>query len=355
MPPPNQTPTNFPPPPSQTPTDFPPPPTTAQLQQQGHLASQNPPSSHSSPQGPTTTNRPPVSNQFSPPGQTRNQPSPSPVENSHNGPAFPPSSQRPPGPFNPPSNALGGNSVQNQPPPALRPPPADFYNSNGPNSAQFSGNQPQFSASGPGNFPPMGSIPPGPNKQTYGPQTNHFNPPQQQQQQSQFGPIPPQNQFNQPPLNKNQYGPPPLSSGQNQFGPPPLPGQPPLNPNNLANQMQGMNLSGPRQYPGALKSGLDGGPHMPPPLSQQQQNLVNGQQLKSPQTQGYPPMPGQGGMQGAYPQGGAVPGGYPQSGYQQAQQRRLDPDQMPSPVSKKVLVLKHLIEIFLKINCIYCM
>lgn len=180
----------------------------------------------------------------------------------------------------------------------------------------------------------MGSIPPGPNRQNFG-QTNHFNAPPQLQ-----------NQFGQP-LNKNQYGQPPLPGGgggsvQNQFGAPPLPGQPPINPNQLSNQMQGMNLGGPRQYPGAsvgLKSGLDGGPHMPPPLSQQQQNLVNGQQLRSPQAPGYPPMPGQGGGQGGYPpQGGMQGGGYPQGGYQQAQQRRLDPDQMPSPVSILIVI-----------------
>lgn len=205
--------------------------------------------------------------------------------------------------------------------------------------------QPPFSASGPGNFPPsgppMGSIPPG--KPNFGqlppqPQSDHFNPPPLQPP---FG-QPPQNQFGQPPLlNKTQYGQPPLPGGQNQFGQPPsqfgqppLPGPPQMNPSQLANQMQGMNLGGPRQYPGAapMKSGLDSGPHMPPPLSQQQQNLVNGQQLRSPQAPGYPPVPGQGG-----------PGGYPQSGYQQAQQRRLDPDQMPSPV-RYVLFRLHLSE-----------
>lgn len=93
-----------------------------------------------------------------------------------------------------------------------------------------------------------------------------------------------------------------------------------FNQNQLTNQMQGMNLGGPRQYPG---KGVDNGPHMPPPLSQQQQSMLNGQQMRSPGP-GYPSMPGQ------MPSG---PGAYPQAGYQQQQTRRLDPDQMPSPVS----------------------
>jgi hypothetical protein len=35
----------------------------------------------------------------------------------------------------------------------------------------------------------------------------------------------------------------------------------------------------------------DNGPHMPPPLTQQQ--YMNGQQMRAPPGPGYPPMPGQ--------------------------------------------------------------
>lgn len=163
--------------------------------------------------------------------------------------------------------------------------------------------------------------------------------------------MPSQNHFTQPPLsnNQNQFEQPPLSGqppllgrppmpnkmpnqplpNQNQFGQPPLPGQHMNNqfgPNQLTNQMQGMHLGGPRQYPTGTLKGTDNGPHMPPPLSQQDSGMMPGQQMRSPSGPGYPPMPGQGQL----PSG---PGVYPQSGYQQAQQRRLDPDQMPSPVS----------------------
>jgi hypothetical protein len=69
----------------------------------------------------------------------------------------------------------------------------------------------------------------------------------------------------------------------------------------------------------------DNGPHMPPPLTQQQ--YMNGQQMRAPPGPGYPPMPGQ------QPGPGGL-GAYPQPAYQQPQQaKRLDPDQMPSPVS----------------------
>ena len=132
--------------------------------------------------------------------------------------------------------------------------------------------------------------------------------------------MPPNRQYNQPPL-----------PGQPMPGPnqPPLPGQPPLGPNQLANQMQGMNLGPGRQYPGSTING-EGGPHMPPPLNQQQ--YMNGQQMRAPPGPGYPPMPGQ------QPAPGGGVGSYPQPAYQQPQQaRRLDPDQMPSPVRIKII------------------
>lgn len=187
-----------------------------------------------------------------------------------------------------------------------------------------------------------------------------FPPLQQQPPQSQAGGFPPAQQIprpnqthfpgSQPPLNHqppvpgqlphtSQFG---QRPSQNQFSQPPLPGalpgqQLPLGPNQLNSQMQGMNLSGPagaRQYPGAPKGTANGdntynGPQMPPPMNQQQ--YINGQQqMRGPQAPGgYPPMPGQPGVVPAL-------GGYPQPGYQQSQQqpKRLDPDQMPSPVSK---------------------
>lgn len=102
----------------------------------------------------------------------------------------------------------------------------------------------------------------------------------------------------------------------------------------LSNQMQNMNISGPKHYSAVPQNGAtngDNGPHMPPPL--------NSQQMRSPS--GYPPMPGQqssmaqGGYppQPGYPQQGYPQHGYPQPGFQQQnQQRRLDPDQMPSPI-----------------------
>lgn len=121
--------------------------------------------------------------------------------------------------------------------------------------------------------------------------------------------------MNQPSAMPGQQ--PPLPGQQ-----PPLPGQLPQQNkyNQLNSQMQGMNLNSPRQqYPGGPVNAINGdGPHMPPPLSQQQ-GYPNGQQYRGPPGSGYP---GQGPMAGGYPQGG-----YPQ------QQKALDPDQMPSPVS----------------------
>ncbi|KAJ8982087.1 hypothetical protein NQ317_011085 [Molorchus minor] len=230
----------------------------------------------------------------------------------------------------------------------------------------------------------QGGPPPGPNQT----QINQFQPtpggppsgtypPNQFNQPPMSGPAP-NNQFTQPPLpggppkgqnTPNQFmqppvpgGPPrpgqpmPQPIGQNFASQPPLPSQqippgnqfisgphsggsqmPPLpgqynqqynNPNQLNNQLQNMSLSGAGQYPpgpGSMK-GPDNGPHMPPPLNQQ--SYMNGKQPRGTPVQGYPPMPG---GQGPMPVG---PGGYPQANYQQPQQqnRRLDPDQMPSTI-----------------------
>lgn len=89
---------------------------------------------------------------------------------------------------------------------------------------------------------------------------------------------------------------------------PPLPGQAtPDQTNQIAGQMQNMSLGGP---PGSyMPPGYTSQPRMPQP--------------------GYPPMGPQGGY--AQPQGGYT---QPQGGYAQPQQqqKRLDPDQMPSPI-----------------------
>lgn len=99
------------------------------------------------------------------------------------------------------------------------------------------------------------------------------------------------------------------------------PGQLPPQPD-LSNQMQGMNLNGPKPHP-----------YMPQTINQP--NYTNqGARNQS----GYPPMPQQPGgyppQPAGYPQqpGGYSqhPGGYPQQPAQQ--QKRLDPDQMPSPI-----------------------
>ncbi|KYB24587.1 protein transport protein Sec24C [Tribolium castaneum] len=204
-----------------------------------------------------------------PPPQPYTQPPP--PSNDHQGPPAP--RQYPTLPGQPPS-------VPIQPNPMLaQPPPPNHFNQPPPNR-QF--NQPPMSNL---NQPPM-------------PNLNH----------------PPMSNLNQPPMpNLNQ---PPMP---NLNQPPPMPG-----PNQLANQMQGMNLSGPA--PGAYPPGPsmkratngDGGPHMPPPLTQQQ--YMNGQQMRGQQGFGQPPV------------GGAM-GAYPQPAYQQPQQaKRLDPDQMPSPI-----------------------
>lgn len=91
---------------------------------------------------------------------------------------------------------------------------------------------------------------------------------------------------------------------------PPLPGQ--VTPDQIAGQMQNMSLSGPR--PGSMP---------PPPGSYMPPGYMSQPQARMPQP-GYPPM----GPQGGY--------GQPQGGYaqpqQQQQQKRLDPDQMPSPI-----------------------
>lgn len=132
----------------------------------------------------------------------------------------------------------------------------------------------------------------------------------------------------------------------NQFGQPqpaPPKGQfPPSNQfNNLPNQVHNMNISGPRPYVN------DNEMHGPPPMGAKQGfpprpgqvpgfSAIPGQVPISGHTDmsrmagsGIPPLPGQPPMSGPMP---PVSGPYPQH-YQQPQPKRLDPDQMPSPVS----------------------
>ncbi|XP_066254197.1 protein transport protein Sec24C [Euwallacea similis] len=135
-------------------------------------------------------------------------------------------------------------------------------------------------------------------------------PPHQGQIPPNQGQIPP-HQGQMPPL-PSQMPPqgqmPPLSNRM-----PPLVGQgPPMQPghidstSHMANQMQNMSLSGARP-----------GPQMPPPLNNQ--NYMQQQQRPMQQgPPGYPPM-GQPGIAGGYSQPAQ-------------QQKRLDPDQMPSPI-----------------------
>ncbi|XP_076263106.1 COPII coat complex component secretory 24CD [Rhynchophorus ferrugineus] len=158
----------------------------------------------------------------------------------------------------------------------------------------------------PGQAPPVsshgpslpGQIPMNINRQPPGP--NHI-PPLPGQMTSQFPPSQGMNRM--PPL------PNPVTSNQTPGLPPgpPLPGQfPPPGgqygggQHNLVNQMQGMNLNGPKS--GILNQGYG----------------------NAPVAQGYPSTTQMG---GGYPQPS-----YPQSGYTQQQQKRLDPDSIPSPV-----------------------
>ncbi|GLV32062.1 Secretory 24CD [Carabus blaptoides fortunei] len=128
-------------------------------------------------------------------------------------------------------------------------------------------------------------------------------------------PPPPGQSTSNQPYNRNQIAP----------GHPP-----PSSTNHLANQLNDMHVGG-RQYPGGpMKPALNGdnSPHMPPPLTQNPGQYLNGSQGRAPQVpMGYPQMPGQ---QAPVP-GGPYP---PQPTYQQQPQqaRRLDPDQMPSPI-----------------------
>ncbi|KAF5297356.1 hypothetical protein FQR65_LT01286 [Abscondita terminalis] len=138
-----------------------------------------------------------------------------------------------------------------------------------------------------------------------------------------LGHPPNQPPLGQPPMPMQKQPPMPMQNRPPMPGHPPMPGQPPqmynqYPPNQLSHQMQDLNISGQRQYQPAMNG--EGGPHMPPPLNQQP-NYLNGQG-KAP---GYPPMPGA---------QSPMMGNYPQPSYQQQaqQQRRLDPDQMPSPI-----------------------
>ncbi|XP_014209166.1 protein transport protein Sec24D-like [Copidosoma floridanum] len=201
----------------------------------------------------------------------------------------------------------------------------------------------------PGNHNSSGSPMHGQNLQ--GPQ-NLSRPPLPSQQNNLAGPSMPgqQNlprpQFNQPPGPQNLSGPPMLNAqtlagpprpGQPNFSGPPIPGQQNLSRPPLPGQQT---LSGP---PMLGQQNLSG-----PPLPGQQtfapgpyQNQMLGQQPYPP----GPPLPGQpSGMNQGFQQPGfgpgqppiyqnqpgSYPGGYPANA--QAQNKRLDPDNMPNPI-----------------------
>ncbi|XP_060519788.1 protein transport protein Sec24C isoform X2 [Cylas formicarius] len=184
----------------------------------------------------------------------------------------------------------------------------------GPSAQQFAppSQQPPINPPLPGTAPVAGAHPIGqrPRQQNYPPMPGTQLPPNQ---------FPPQSNL-------------PPGGGYRPGQLPPMPNQPASGPNQLSSQFQGMNLGGPHQYlpnqGNQFKNVMNGenGPHMPPPLNQQP--FINGQQqqqqMRGPQAPGFPPMPPQ-------PMGG----GYPQPQYPQQpqqQQKRLDPDQMPSPI-----------------------
>lgn len=233
-----------------------------------------------------------------------------------------------------------GNKIQNQP-------PHPQFNSVPPQQPQFNSaptQQQQFN-SAPPQQPQFNSAPPqpaqfisAPPQQPPQPQFNSV--PPQQPPQMQFNAVPPQQappMMNQPPPMMGQ--PPPRQP--NQYGPPPMMGQPPqpqtqpfnqYAPNQVTQQMQDLNLGVQKPpFPGGPARPLmngENGPHMPPPMGQ---NYLNGPGQMKPPT--YPPMPGQPPAPTG-PPGPPGAGGYPQPMYQPQQpQKRLDPDQMPSPVS----------------------
>lgn len=160
---------------------------------------------------------------------------------------------------------------------------------------------------GPGQLPPLqghmagmqGHLPPVPTSTYTGqlpPGPGHMPPPLAGQMPPMPGQLPPKQGQGYP-------GP-----GQFTGQVPPIGGQ--VNgANQLQNQMQGMSLNGPRA-----------GPHMPPPVNQP--GYGPQAQPWQPPAPGYQPMPPQ-------PNSGYAQPGYPQAAQQQ---KRLDPDQMPSPI-----------------------
>ncbi|CAH1990450.1 unnamed protein product [Acanthoscelides obtectus] len=270
-------------------------------------------------QAPMGPNQPPMGQNLPPMGQNQ-----------------PPMNQfSPPGPLNAMSGSMQGSMVGAPKPfqPPVPGPPMPGQLIQGP------GSMPGQSMQGPGSMPPMpgqhmqgpGSMPPMPGQHMQGPGSvpgqGHM-PPMQGQP-----PMP-----GQPSMpGQSQYGQGSVQRGQQMR--PPMPGQ--YNPSQITNQMQGMSLGGQQRYPGmqATKppiNGEMGPPHMPP---------AGAQSRGPPPGPGYPPMPGQGPMGGQQgppgpmggpqgPMGGYPPqqGGYMQQQQQQQQARRLDPDQMPSPI-----------------------
>ncbi|CAG9761653.1 unnamed protein product [Ceutorhynchus assimilis] len=257
-------------------------------------AGQFPPSQNQ--QGQPSGQFPPVQAQHGPPGQfpppQKQQPPmpPGQLPPSHNQMGqFPPSqNQQPPMPPGqlPPSQTQMGQFPPTQGQPPMHPsqaqhgPPSQFPPSQN-QQPPMPASQTQMAQ-----FPPTQRQPPMPSQSQMGPPVQ-FPPPQQ-------GMFPGQNQPGIPPgpaqailaANRMAHGLPPLPQTSNQMPPmflnPPPPGQ---NYDQVTSQLQNMSMSG---------------PHMPPP--------------------GYAQPRPQGPQMGAYPQ------------QQQQQQKRLDPDQMPSPI-----------------------
>ncbi|XP_018325485.1 protein transport protein Sec24C isoform X2 [Agrilus planipennis] len=177
------------------------------------------------------------------------------------------------------------------------------------------------------------------------PPNNQFLPPQPQHSQ-QMPLHPPQSgmHYPHPPLGQNQH------HQSNQFQKPPqLPGQNHYDASHLSNQMHNMTLGNQKPNSFEPNPGINGSYNMPPPPLPGQQ-MYNGQQIGPYPSQpimspgqmvpGHVQKEGPMQMQGPPPYGGPVPPGgmghYPQPAYQQQQQqqqsKRLDPDQMPSPI-----------------------
>ncbi|XP_064620101.1 protein transport protein Sec24C-like isoform X2 [Lineus longissimus] len=254
--------------------------------------------------------------------------------------------QRPPGPRPgppgmgmPPSSMAGmpPNSMGSMPPNSMRGMPPSSMSSMPPTS----GNMP----SSIGMPPASGSMPP----------TSGGMPPQMGGMQPPMGGMQPPMGGSQPPMGGMQRG------GQPPLSRPPGPGMPPMSgsmppgqgmpPTSQYNQNAAPIMYGQQGQPGVLPTTPTGMPPMQnqgqpplpgqPPMPGQGQPPMPGQGQPPMPGQGQPPMPGQGQPpmpgQGQAPMPG--PGGqYPQfsnqarPAQQPQQPRRLDPDQMPSPI-----------------------